>query len=182
MRLASSTPVKSSSLMRSTSMSAVMPALDDEHLDRAELLLDRGERGVDLVGVGDVARHAEQPVVGRAAAAAVGDGHPVARRRRTPGRVARPMPSAPPVTSTTRLVGVGSLTACHRPSKTALAQRHAGAEADEQHEVAVVPPGRARCASTSASGIDADEVLPVRSRTLAACAPSGMPSRWQAPR
>ena len=32
----------------------------DEHLDRAELVLDRGERGVDRGGVGDVAGDAEE--------------------------------------------------------------------------------------------------------------------------
>ena len=44
------------------------PGVADQHLDRALVLLDLGERAVDGLGVGDVALHAEQ-AVGRAAAA-----------------------------------------------------------------------------------------------------------------
>ena len=48
----------------------------DQHLDRAVLLLDLREGGVDGLRVGDVARHVEGPL--RGAAAAVGDGDLVA--------------------------------------------------------------------------------------------------------
>ena len=56
------------------------PGVGDEHLDRAEGLLDLGEGGVDLGGVGDVAAHGQDAVglVGGRRVGAVGDGDLVA--------------------------------------------------------------------------------------------------------
>ena len=59
-RLASRTEVKSSSLMRSTSLSRVMPALDTSTSTGPSASSTAREGGVDLGGVGDVARHGEQ--------------------------------------------------------------------------------------------------------------------------
>ena len=82
-RLASRTSVKSSSFIRISSVSRVMPALLTSTSTGPWSLLDLGERAVDGVGVGDVALHAEQPVGG--AAAAVGDRHRVALLGEGPG-------------------------------------------------------------------------------------------------
>ena len=87
-RLVAMTVSQSSSLIRISSVSRVMPALATTHLDRAETGLDLGERGLDLARIGDVALHAEH--AGRHVAAAVGGRHPVAGRgpagRRCRGR------------------------------------------------------------------------------------------------
>ena len=55
-----STSSKSSSDMRTSSPSRVMPALATSTSTGPSSLLDLGDGGLDLVGVGDVARHGEQ--------------------------------------------------------------------------------------------------------------------------
>ena len=60
-RLASRTRVKSSSFIMQQEGVGVRPGGVDQDLDRPELLLDRGEGGVDRLGVGDVARTGKQP-------------------------------------------------------------------------------------------------------------------------
>ena len=76
--------MKSSSLIRSSSLSWVMPAFETStSTGPPKLLLDGGERGVDVGRRRDVALHAEQPVgrVGRA----VRHGDPVADGGEAPG-------------------------------------------------------------------------------------------------
>ena len=72
------TRLNCSSLIRSSSVSSVMPALATSTSTGPELGLDRGERGVDRGGSVTSHVHAEQPV-GRAGAA-VGHRDPVALR------------------------------------------------------------------------------------------------------
>ena len=84
-RLASTTDANASSDIVSARPSRVMPALATSTLDRTEALLDLGDGGVDLRGVGLVAAHGGEALD---VAAPRRDGDGVARRR--PGRGRRP--------------------------------------------------------------------------------------------
>ena len=67
---------------RQEQLVGVDPGVGDEDLHRAELLLDLGEGGVDLVSRRDVAAHGEELLDG---VGPVGDRHPVTRVGEGPG-------------------------------------------------------------------------------------------------
>ncbi len=74
-RFVATTLSKSSSLMRRSSVSFVMPGVRDDDLDRTELLLHLGERGVESRGIRHVRTDGERAL--RSFPAAGGDGDPV---------------------------------------------------------------------------------------------------------
>ena len=86
-------PSKSSSLIRSSSPSRVMPALATSTSTGPCAASTVAERGVDRRGVRDVAAHAEEPV--RRLPGAVGDGDAVAVRRQGLGDRQADPPVAP---------------------------------------------------------------------------------------
>src|SRR5690606_37602436 len=144
----------------------------DEDLDRAELGLDLGERVVDLGGVAHVAGDAEQArVVGWGGA--VGDGHLVARVGEGAGGGE---PDAPVAAGDEDDASVGGGHGCHL--MTAEAQVMPAPKPTSRTR----SPGSMRPSSAAAaiaSGIEAEEVLPVRSSTVTAFS-VGMPSLSQA--
>ena len=169
-RLVSITARHCSSVMRATRPSRVMPALFTRIGDRAERALDLAERGVDGRGVGDVGTAPRRPCalgLDRASASrrapsasdAVAEARPDGPARASATAIARPMPRDAPVTNATRsAVEVASLT--RAPTEQRAAPRHARRRSPSTAR------GRRRCtrpsstASNSASGIDADDVLP----------------------
>ena len=90
---------------------------------------------------------------------------------------ARPMPRDPPVTRATEVVA-RSVTLAAGPADDRAGSRHPGPEADEEDQVALVHAAVLESVGEG-EGIDADDVLPVRSRTTAARSMS-IPSRSQA--
>ena len=83
-RLVAITASQSSSVIRISRVSRVMPALATSTSTGPERRLDLGEGRLDLLGVGDVALDPEHP--GRHVAAAVGRGDPVAGDAAAAGR------------------------------------------------------------------------------------------------
>ena len=63
-RLVSTTETKSSSVIRSTRLSFVIPSVGDEDLDLPEALLDVAERGIHVVSRRHVAPHRREPLDG----------------------------------------------------------------------------------------------------------------------
>ena len=130
--------MKSSSFIRISSPSRVMPGVADQHLDRALVLLDLGEGAVDGLGVGDVALDAEEAVGG--AAAAVGHGDRVTRLGEGAGD-GQPDPRLPPVTST-------DLPTCHSPAPTAVPYAEPSGSPEVTPGVPCNPDGRGQGVAT----------------------------------
>ena len=110
------------------------PGVGDEHLDRpAELLLDRRERLVDVAGRRHVALDAEQPV-GRVRRS-VGDRDPVAAGGEASGD-GEADASRPARDENDASAGHAPVTPPQLDDRAG--RRHAGAEADEQQQVALL--------------------------------------------